>query len=66
MKYNPILEKINSEDLSYGAKNRILSELLYQESEELFKTWQKQIILEYESLAKVGREPFGKSMSSLK
>ena len=66
MKYNPILEIINSEDLSYEAKNRILSELQYQKSEELCKTWQKQTILEYESLAKVGREPSGKSMSSLK
>ena len=58
-KYNAILEKLNSEDLSDEAKSKILSELQHQETEELRKARQKQTIRDYESLAIIGRGAFG-------
>ena len=58
-KYNAILEKLNSEDLSDEAKNKILSELQHQETEELRKARQRQTIRDYESLAIIGRGAFG-------
>ena len=58
-KYNAILEKLNSEDLSVEAKNKILSELQHQETEELRKSRQRQTIRDYESLTIIGRGAFG-------
>jgi len=58
-KYNAILEKLNSKDISVEEKNKILSELQHQESEELRKSRQKQTIRDYESLTIVGRGAFG-------
>jgi serine/threonine kinase 38 len=58
-KYNAILEKLNSEDLSDEAKSKILSELQHQETEELRKARQKQTIRDYESLTVIGRGAFG-------
>jgi serine/threonine kinase 38 len=57
-KYNAILEKLNSKDISDEEKNKILEEL-HQESEELRKTRQKQTIRDYESLTVIGRGAFG-------
>jgi serine/threonine kinase 38 len=58
-KYNAILEKLNSEDLSDEAKKKILSELQHQETEELRKARQRQTIRDYESLTIIGRGAFG-------
>jgi serine/threonine kinase 38 len=57
-KYNAILEKLNSKDISDEEKNKILEEL-HQESEELRKSRQKQTIRDYESLTVIGRGAFG-------
>ena len=58
-KYNAILEKLNSEDLSVEEKNKILSELQHQETEEMRKARQRQTIRDYESITIIGRGAFG-------
>ena len=57
--YNNIIEKINSMQVSDEEKEKLIQEVIHQESQDLRKTRERQTILDYESLAIIGRGAFG-------
>ena len=57
--YNNVIEKINSMQVSDEEKEKLIQEVIHQESQDLRKTRERQTILDYESLAIIGRGAFG-------
>lgn len=57
--YNQVIEKINSMNVSDEEKEKLIQEVIHQESEMLRKSRDRQTILDYESLSIIGRGAFG-------
>ena len=58
-KWNNIIDKINTMNLTKDDKNKIIEEINHQETQKIRKDREKQTIRDYESLAIIGRGAFG-------
>ena len=58
-KWNNVIEKLNSLNISEKEKNKIIDEINHQKSLNSRKNREKQTIHEYESLSIIGRGAFG-------
>ena len=59
IKWNNVIEKLNSMNISEKEKNKIIDEINHQKSLKSRKNREKQTIHEYESLSIIGRGAFG-------
>ena len=59
IKWNNIIEKINTMNISENEKNKIINEINHQKGLKTRKNREKQTIHEYESLSIIGRGAFG-------